>query len=126
MEKKQAFHGSDLEKIEKIYGIKKEDIIPFGGNVNPLGISPLLKQSMAEHLDSVCEYPDRDYKELRDSLSYYLGIPAANIIPGNGATELIGLTFQVLCPKMLCCWLPPTQNIHGKFLWQAVPTKNTF
>lgn len=99
MEKKQAFHGSDLEKIEKIYGIKKEDIIPFGGNVNPLGISPLLKQSMAEHLDSVCEYPDRDYKELRDSLSYYLGIPAANIIPGNGATELIGLTFQVLCPK---------------------------
>ena len=59
MEKKQAFHGSDLEKIEKIYGIKKEDIIPFGGNVNPLGISPLLKQSMAEHLDSVCEYPDR-------------------------------------------------------------------
>ncbi len=45
MEKKQAFHGSDLEKIEKIYGIKKEDIIPFGGNVNPLGISPL----KAEH-----------------------------------------------------------------------------
>lgn len=29
MEKKQAFHGSDLEKIEKIYGIKKEDIIPL-------------------------------------------------------------------------------------------------
>ena len=40
-EKKQVFHGSDLEKIEEIYGIKKEDIIPFGGNVNPLGISPL-------------------------------------------------------------------------------------
>ena len=44
-EKKQEFHGSDLEKVEAYYGIKKEDIIPFAGNVNPLGISPLLKKS---------------------------------------------------------------------------------
>lgn len=99
MEKKQAFHGSDLEKIEEVYGIKKENIIPFGGNVNPLGISPLLRKSMAEHLDSVCEYPDRDYKDLRNALSIYLNLPAKDIIPGNGATELIGLTFQLLCPK---------------------------
>lgn len=33
-EKKQEFHGSDLEKVEAYYGIKKEDIIPFAGNVN--------------------------------------------------------------------------------------------
>ena len=31
------FHGSDLEKIEEIYGIPKEEIIGFGSNVNPLG-----------------------------------------------------------------------------------------
>lgn len=99
MKKKQTFHGSDLEKIEELYGIKKEDIIPFGGNVNPLGISLRLKESMAEHLDDISEYPDRDYKDLRNSLSRYLGIPAEDIIPGNGATELIGLTFQLLCPK---------------------------
>ena len=30
-EKKQEFHGSDLEKVEAYYGIKKEDIIPFAG-----------------------------------------------------------------------------------------------
>ena len=51
-EKKQEFHGSDLEKVEAYYGIKKEDIIPFAGNVNPLGISPLLKKSMASHIES--------------------------------------------------------------------------
>ena len=50
-EKKQEFHGSDLEKVEAYYGIKKEDIIPFAGNVNPLGISPLLKKSMASHIE---------------------------------------------------------------------------
>ena len=44
-EKKQEFHGSDLEKVEAYYGIKKETIIPFAGNVNPLGISPLITRN---------------------------------------------------------------------------------
>ena len=52
-EKKQEFHGSDLEKVEAYYGIKKETIIPFAGNVNPLGISPLLKKSMASHIECI-------------------------------------------------------------------------
>lgn len=98
-EKKQAFHGSDLEKIEEIYGIKKEDIIPFGGNVNPLGISPLLKKSMGNHIEAICEYPDRDYKTLRSTLSMYCNTPMEHIIVGNGATELISLTLNLLRPK---------------------------
>ena len=36
---KEHFHGSDLEKIEAVYGIKKEDIISFSANVNPLGVT---------------------------------------------------------------------------------------
>ncbi len=32
---KEHFHGSDLEKIEAVYGIKKEDITSFSANVNP-------------------------------------------------------------------------------------------
>ena len=46
-----SFHGSDLEKIEKIYGIRKEDIVSFSANVNPLGVSPLLKRDLASKLD---------------------------------------------------------------------------
>ena len=30
---KDHFHGSDLEKIEEIYGIKKEEIVSFSANV---------------------------------------------------------------------------------------------
>ena len=93
-EKKQEFHGSDLEKVEAYYGIKKEDIIPFAGNVNPLGISPLLKKSMASHIESISEYPDRDYKELRSTLALYCNVPMEHIIVGNGATEMISLTMQ--------------------------------
>ena len=96
-EKKQEFHGSDLEKVEAYYGIKKETIIPFAGNVNPLGISPLLKKSMASHIECISEY--RDYKELRSTLSLYCNVPMEHIIVGNGATEMISLTMQLLRPK---------------------------
>ena len=98
-EKKQEFHGSDLEKVEAYYGIKKEDIIPFAGNVNPLGISPLLKENIASHIDCISEYPDRDYTKLRSTLSLYCKVPMKHIIVGNGATEMISLTMQLLHPK---------------------------
>ena len=50
---KDHFHGSDLEKIENIYHIKKEDIVSFSANVNPLGISFALRNTLAENLDAI-------------------------------------------------------------------------
>ena len=60
IEQKEHFHGSDLEKIEKIYGIRKEDITSFSANVNPLGISPKLRETLAAHVDAITTYPDRE------------------------------------------------------------------
>ena len=51
------FHGSDLEKIEQLYGIPKEKITGFGSNVNPLGLSPRLKEYLAARLDVLSSYP---------------------------------------------------------------------
>ena len=50
IEQKEHFHGSDLEKIEKIYGIKKENIVSFAANVNPLGESGKLKTALSERI----------------------------------------------------------------------------
>ena len=58
---KEHFHGSDLEKIEAVYGIKKEDITSFSANVNPLGVSPLLRSTLASHIDAITSYPDREH-----------------------------------------------------------------
>ena len=50
LQHKDHFHGSDLEKIEQTFKVPKESIIGFGSNVNPLGISPKLKEELAEKL----------------------------------------------------------------------------
>lgn len=93
------FHGSDLEKIERIYGIKKEEITSFSANVNPLGISPLLRQTLAEKIDAITTYPDRDYTSLRQCIAEYCGSELEHIIVGNGSTELISLFIQIEHPK---------------------------
>ena len=97
--RKNHFHGSDLEKIEQLYGIKKENIIRFGANVNPLGISPVLSDTLRAHPDCITLYPDREYSSLRSSLSAYCNVDATYMIPGNGSTELIALIIQALSPQ---------------------------
>lgn len=96
---KDHFHGSDLEKIEEIYGIKKDEIISFSANVNPLGISPLLRTTLAEKIDAITTYPDRDYTSLRKCIAVYCGTEFENVIVGNGSTELISLFIQIEHPK---------------------------
>ena len=39
MNTKLEFHGSDIEKVCYHYVLKKEDIVNFCANVNPLGLS---------------------------------------------------------------------------------------
>ena len=96
---KDHFHGSDLEKIEQIYGIKKEEIVSFSANVNPLGVSPLLRTALSEQIDVITTYPDREYTSLRKCIAEYCGTEYENVIVGNGSTELISLFIQIEHPK---------------------------
>lgn len=99
LQHKDHFHGSDLEKIEQIYGIKKEEIISFSANVNPLGVSPLLRETLANHIDAITTYPDREYTTLRECIASYVDTDPENILMGNGSTELISLFIQIQHPK---------------------------
>ncbi len=94
-----SFHGSDLEKIEKKYGIKKEDIVSFSANVNPLGLSDRLRHELPVHLDVICTYPDREYTELRKVIAAYCGSSPDSILIGNGSTELITLFIRTISPQ---------------------------
>ena len=115
LEQKEHFHGSDLEKIEKIYHIKKEDIISFAANVNPLGVSPLLKRTLADKIDVITSYPDREYTSLRQSIAGYCCCDADDILVGNGCTELISLFIQITAPKKTLL-LGPTYSEYERDL----------
>ncbi len=106
MKDKQAFHGSDLEKIEKIYGIESKDIVNFAANVNPLGISFRLRQTLADHIDAISSYPDREYTSLRRRIADYVHTNPERILVGNGCTELISLFIQITRPAKALLIVP--------------------
>ena len=130
---KDHFHGSDLEKIEEIYHIKKEDITSFSANVNPLGISPLLRDTLAKHVDAITSSPDREYTQLRKSICAYTGANFENIIVGNGSTELISLFIQTTHPSKALI-LGPTYSEYereislegGHTLYYPLKEENNF
>ena len=64
MNTRPVFHGSDIEKICEYYHLDKKDIVNFGANVNPLGLSENVKDAIASHLDLLSSYPDRETRDL--------------------------------------------------------------
>ena len=115
IEQKEHFHGSDLEKIEKIYGVKKENIVSFAANVNPLGESGKLKTALSERIDAITKYPDREYTSLRKAIGSYCKCDYNHITVGNGCTELISLFIQITAPKKALL-LGPTYSEYERDL----------
>ena len=105
MDTKPVFHGSDIEKICSYYNLKKD----------PLGLSPKASKAIAEHVDLLSSYPDREYTSLRNTISRYCGIPADFILPGNGSSELISLLIEERAPKHTLI-LGPTYSEYSREL----------
>lgn len=86
---KGNIHGGDLDYIQRAYGIPKEEIMDFSGNINPLGFPEGVRRALAENMGLVSFYPDKSYAALKESIARYTGAAFENITVGNGSTELI-------------------------------------
>lgn len=92
-------HGGDLDAIQHAYGIPREEIIDFSGNINPLGFPKSAEKALAENLRIISTYPDKRYTALRKAISVYTGAAADHIVVGNGSTELISTFIQTIHAK---------------------------
>jgi len=93
-------HGGDLDAIERKYGITKDNIIDFSGNINPLGFPQSVTDVLRENLQIISTYPDKHYTALRKAISVYTGACSENIVVGNGSTELISAFIKTIQPKV--------------------------
>ena len=78
MEAKPQFHGSDTAAVAAFYHVPVDEIVCFGANVNPLGLSKNLKKDLAAHLDLLSSYPDRNYTTLKKVIADYCQILPCN------------------------------------------------
>jgi len=82
-------HGGNISEVSRRCGIDEDRIIDFSANINPLGYSPAVRETIVKETDSVLNYPDDDSFDLVSGLSEYHGIGRDNILVGNGSTEFI-------------------------------------
>lgn len=115
MEKRHEFHGSDLEKIAEYYKIPQQEIVQFGANVNPLGLSGKAKDELASNLDIITRYPDREYTSLKKTIAAYCCTNPEYVVVGNGSTELISLLIGCRAPKKALI-LGPTYSEYAREL----------
>ncbi len=88
-------HGADGESMAKEYGKDLEKLLDFSANINPY-VPEGLEEAALRGLLKSRTYPDCTYHQLRESLASYCQVDKEQIIPGNGATELIYLLMKSL------------------------------
>lgn len=122
MEAKPQFHGSDTAAVAAFYHVPVDEIVCFGANVNPLGLSKNLKKDLAAHLDLLSSYPDRNYTTLKKVIADYCQILPEHVIVGNGSTELISLLIQTRKPQKhwFLDQLIPSMDVN--WIWWEVPS----
>ncbi len=104
---------TSLEVFAERLGMAPGDLIKLDANENPFGPSPRVIEALAR-LPNLQVYPDPESGRLRDLLADYTGVPAAQILCGAGADELIELILQLFIEPGDCIInTPPTFAMYG-------------
>ena len=93
--------------------IPAERIVKLDANENPYGPLPAVTETLARY-PYFHIYPDPAQSELRDALGAFIGVPAAHILPGHGADELLDcLCRMFLAPGDAVINTPPTFGMYS-------------
>lgn len=102
----KVFHGSDIEVIEKNYGINKDEIINFSSNVNPKGMPMSVKEAIIKNVEVLERYPDRNNNNLFNSINHYTKANKDKIVVGNGVSEVMKYIISAINPKKSIIIMP--------------------
>ena len=99
----KMIHGGDWAGYEIEYGKAPLD---FSANVSPLGLPEGVRAAALHALETADRYPDPRCRKLRAALSAHHGVPAENLVCGNGASDLIYRLCRVLKPRRAALFVP--------------------
>jgi histidinol-phosphate aminotransferase len=79
--------------------IVRRDGIPtrarIGANENPFGPAPSVLRAMQEAARDSWHYGDPENHDLREAIAAHLGIPAGNVMPGEGVDAILGMAVRI-------------------------------
>lgn len=121
-----------LAAIASRLGMSPDQITKLDLNENSFGVSPIALQSLA-NLPLPHLYSDPDCSKLRVALADFTNIPAANLLIGNGADDLIDILMTtmldpgdrvLICPPCFSMYAFCARLRHGRVV--EVPLRTDF
>ncbi|MEG0319482.1 MAG: threonine-phosphate decarboxylase CobD [Niameybacter sp.] len=92
-------HGGDIFTLAQKLECNEQEIIDFSVNINPLGLTPSVRQALIENVDLAIQYPDPLCRKLTEAIAKHYDLEASSILCGNGAADLIFRLAYVCKPK---------------------------
>ncbi|MDR2875180.1 MAG: histidinol-phosphate transaminase [Methylobacillus sp.] len=81
--------GKPISELARELGLDEANIVKLASNENPLGISPLARQAIADAMAETALYPDGNAFELKQAICAKFGVSDAQIVPGNGSNDVL-------------------------------------
>ena len=91
-------HGGDVQAWARKARIDPAEIIDFSASINPLGPPASARKAFQKSYTEISRYPDPYGEELKQALAKHHEMKPAEILVGNGSTQLIYLLCFALRP----------------------------
>jgi threonine-phosphate decarboxylase len=92
-------HGGDVDAAARYAGIDAGRIIDFSASINPLGPPSSARKAFINSYEQISRYPDPYGLTLKEALAKRHGMQPAEVLVGNGSTQLIYLLCAALRPR---------------------------
>jgi cobyric acid synthase CobQ/L-threonine-O-3-phosphate decarboxylase len=102
----QFKHGGNIRQLVSASGLPEEAVLDFSANINPLGPPEWLRAVVSSTLGEVVHYPDPECTGLKAAAAERFGVATADVLAGNGSTELIFLLAKAAGSKRVVIPVP--------------------
>jgi threonine-phosphate decarboxylase len=108
-------HGGDIFRIARERGWNWKDVLDLSANINPLGPPPGVREAICTAMDRIAHYPSPEPVALAEQLAQHWNVPAAQIVVGNGATELLHYFARTRARSPVALVVPTFSEFHRAF-----------
>lgn len=74
-------------------------VVDFSANCNCYGMPPRVREAAIRGVEQAAHYPDPQWTALREAIGVYEQVDPAQILCGNGASELLAALMRALRPR---------------------------
>ncbi len=117
-------HGGNIYRLSRQLGCRPQEICDMSANVNPLGPMPAMMAHLKKALPAITALPEVDAQGIVSAFAKFYDVDPAQVMAGNGTTQLIYLLPQALRAKKALVVGPTYADYQDACRMHQVPCRH--